>query len=108
MPDFFIYSFKLSICLVGIYFFYYLVLRKLTFYTWNRWFLLTGSGLAFLIPLINVLPLLDNRESSQLKFISIINRLDSISQPLFYDRAAQDFIPDNLSFFFLILFGLGF
>ena len=48
------YLLKLSASLALVGLFYQLVLRRLTFYNWNRWYLLAYSALAFLIPLINL------------------------------------------------------
>lgn len=48
------YIIKLSIALPVVYLFYWLLLRRLTFYNWNRWYLLGYSMLCFFIPLINV------------------------------------------------------
>jgi BlaR1 peptidase M56 len=57
MPGLFTYILKLSISLGVVYLFYHLVLRKLTFYSWNRWYLLGYSFLSFLIALFNITPL---------------------------------------------------
>lgn len=52
------YILKLSISLAVIYAFYWLLLRRLTFYNWNRWYLVVYSAAAFLIPFINLSDLL--------------------------------------------------
>jgi hypothetical protein len=49
MPVLFVYILKLSISLAVVYLFYHFVLRKLTFYTWNRWYLFGYSLLSFFI-----------------------------------------------------------
>lgn len=54
MPFIITYILKLSICLAVVFLFYILVLRKLTFYNANRWYLLGYSLLSFLIPFIDV------------------------------------------------------
>lgn len=51
LPD---YLLKLSLGLSLAWLFYYVVLRRLTFYNWNRWYLLLYSALAFVIPLVNL------------------------------------------------------
>ena len=58
------YLIKLSATLIVIYLFYWLVLRKLTFYMWNRWYLVGYSLAAFLMPLINIHPLLERTRLS--------------------------------------------
>lgn len=50
MENLLIYFFKASIGIVLFYFFYYLVLRKETFYTSNRLYLLAGLILAVMLP----------------------------------------------------------
>lgn len=54
MPVYFVYMLKASACLSVIYLFYILVFRNITYYTWNRYFLLTYCILACIIPLANV------------------------------------------------------
>jgi len=54
MPSTFLYVLKLSIGLGFVWGFYQLFLRRLTFYDWNRWYLLGYSLLCFLIPFIDV------------------------------------------------------
>lgn len=50
----FYYLEKLSISLMVVWLFYQLVLRRLTFYNWNRWYLLGYSLLSFFIASINI------------------------------------------------------
>src|SRR5215211_4764724 len=57
------YLIKLSISLIIVWIFYQFVLRRLTFYTVNRWYLLGCTLLAFLIPLINITPVLGSNEA---------------------------------------------
>lgn len=54
MPSIFLYLLKLSIGLGFVWGFYQLLLRRLTFYHWNRWYLLGYSFLCCFIPLIDV------------------------------------------------------
>ncbi|WP_127130282.1 M56 family metallopeptidase [Pseudoflavitalea rhizosphaerae] len=49
---------KLSIGLAVTWFFYWLLLRRLTFYRWNRLFLLVYPAMAFLVPFIDITGLL--------------------------------------------------
>jgi beta-lactamase regulating signal transducer with metallopeptidase domain len=55
----FIYCLKLSISLAVVSLFYQLVLRRLTFYKWNRYFLICYSCLCFLISFIDISPLIE-------------------------------------------------
>src|SRR5690625_2292222 len=54
MPSLFIYLIKANIALVLFYLAYHFVLRRLTFYTLNRYFLLLGIGFSAIFPLVNI------------------------------------------------------
>ncbi|MCC6287655.1 MAG: TonB-dependent receptor plug domain-containing protein [Chitinophagaceae bacterium] len=62
MPVLIDYIIKLNICLAVVYLFYQLFLRRLTFYNWNRWYLVGYTILSFIIPLINVMPSLQKQK----------------------------------------------
>ncbi len=49
---------KISIGLAVTWLFYWLLLRRLTFYRWNRLFLLVYPAMAFLVPFIDITDLL--------------------------------------------------
>lgn len=51
LPD---YLLKLSIGLSAVALFYELVLCRLTFYQWNRWYLCFYSALCFVVPLVDI------------------------------------------------------
>ena len=70
MPSVFFYILKLSVALAAVYLFYQLVLRRLTFYNWNRWYLLGYATLAFLIPFINITPILESNDWSDVRIIN--------------------------------------
>ncbi|WP_255157655.1 M56 family metallopeptidase [Ferruginibacter sp. HRS2-29] len=62
-----LYFLKLSVNIAVVFLFYYLVLRRLTFYNWNRVYLVACTALSFVIPLINVTPVVQrNRVASDL------------------------------------------
>lgn len=69
MSQLFDYLIKASLCLGVVYLFYYLLLRLLTYYTWNRYFLLLGASLAFIIPLLPVDALMPDQPSAAVTFI---------------------------------------
>ncbi|MCC8409647.1 hypothetical protein LJ707_11970 [Mucilaginibacter sp. UR6-1] len=54
MPAIFEYLLKLSLSIALIYTFYLLVLRRLTFYNLNRWYLAGYTLLCFVIPFVDV------------------------------------------------------
>lgn len=72
MPYIAQYLLKLSISLSVVYLFYALVLRRLTFYTCNRWYLLGYSLLAFFIPFVNISPMLDQGAWNDNKMVQLI------------------------------------
>ena len=72
MPFWIQYLLKLSIGLGGVWLFYQLVLRRLTFYYWNRLFLVGYSAMAFVIPLVNISPVLETNELGGNKLIEFI------------------------------------
>lgn len=67
MPFLLTYILKLSLSLLIIYLFYQFLLRRLTFYNHNRWYLVGYSFLSFLIPLINITPVLERNEWTNAK-----------------------------------------
>ncbi|MGG9963620.1 M56 family metallopeptidase [Ferruginibacter sp. SUN106] len=62
------YILKLSVSLAVVFLFYYFILRKLTFYNHNRWYLLGYTILSFFIPFINIAAVLqkNNWHSSEI------------------------------------------
>ncbi|MCF3111755.1 hypothetical protein LL912_23405 [Niabella sp. CC-SYL272] len=72
MPVIIDYILKLSICLAVVYLFYQLFLRRLTFYNWNRWYLLGYGVLSFVIPLIDVMPELQKKELDRNTLVQMI------------------------------------
>lgn len=57
MSVFALYALKSSVSLAVVWIFYQLLLRRLTFYNLNRWYLLFYSLLSFFIPLIDIGPM---------------------------------------------------
>jgi len=72
MTGLFIYLFKLSISVAVVSIFYRLVLRRMTFYSWNRWYLLGYSFLSFFIAFIDVTPLLQSEAAPYHRVAQII------------------------------------
>ena len=64
------YLLKVSVSLSVVFLFYHLVLRKLTFYQWNRWFLLGYTALSFAIPFLNIESVLEQNEWSANEIVS--------------------------------------
>ena len=74
-----IYLIKCSLSLACLYLFYLLVLRPLTFYRWNRFYLLAYSVLSFFLPLLNVTPLVEQQGYEESGFVSAIPSIGSIA-----------------------------
>ena len=90
MSNFFEYAMKLSLCYGVIYFFYLLLLKPLTHYKGNRFFLLASSALAFFIPLLRIDFFVT---PEKIKSSSFINSIPSFTA----NSAAEIFIPENNS-----------
>lgn len=65
MPFYILYLVKVSICLAVVFLFYHFVLRKLTFYAWNRFYLLGYTIFSFLVPLMDISPVLERNKWSE-------------------------------------------
>ncbi len=72
MPVLIEYLLKVSIALAVVYLFYQLVLRRLTFYNWNRWYLLGYSVLCFVIPFMNITDFLFRHELEEAQLVQLI------------------------------------
>lgn len=78
MHELLLYLFKAGISLGAVVLFYHLILRRMTFYVWNRWYLLGYSALALLLPLINVGPWLQQKEWQSEKLMEWIPPLGAL------------------------------
>ena len=108
MPVLFVYILKLSISLSVVYFFYHFVLRKLTFYTWNRWYLLGYSFLSFFIAFFNITPLLRNSLLNHNKAVQLVPSIYFYSD-ISTGKNAADISQNNWndwnSFFLIVIIG---
>lgn len=75
MPFLLTYILKLSVSLALVFLFYYFILRKLTFYRHNRWYLLGYTLLSFFIPLINISPVLEKNNWADSRVLTWIPAL---------------------------------
>jgi hypothetical protein len=97
MPSIIFYILKLSVALAAVHIFYQLVLRRLTFYNWNRWYLLVYTILAFLIPFINITPILESNEWADIriiKWVPAITENDSLQN--IHDNAVTNLTAWNI------------
>src|SRR5205085_11834097 len=72
MPYLLQYVLKLSLCLALVYLFYHAVLRRLTFYNWNRFYLFGYTIVCFFIPLINITGVLERNQVLNNKVVLFI------------------------------------
>lgn len=88
MPVLIDYIIKLSICLSVVYLFYHLFLRRLTFYNWNRGYLLGYTVLSFVIPVINIMPELQKKQLDQnalMQWIPVVGYKTVVEKPTFLE-----------------------
>ncbi len=108
------YLIKFSISLSVLYIFYKLVLRPLTFYQWNRFYLLSYSLLSFLIPFININPWVDKQVAKDNTLINVIPTIGDYGAFTNNDIAGNITAPEislshqlNSTDWIIILFCLG-
>lgn len=70
MPVYFEYTLKVSIGLAVTFLFYTLLLKRMTYYTWNRYFLLLFTALSFLVPFININVFIQPQHTTAVSFIN--------------------------------------
>ena len=104
MPVLFIYILKLSICLAVVYLFYHIVLRKLTFHSWNRWYLMGYSCFSFFIAFFNITPLFQNGLGHYGKTLQLVPAIDFYNGRITPINTAKDISQSNWSNWDLGLF----
>lgn len=82
MPVYFEYALKVSLCLAIIFLFYTLLLKRMTYYTWNRYFLLLFSMLSFVVPFININVFVQSQQLDNLLFVKQIPIIPNNKVPL--------------------------
>ena len=91
MPYLVQYILKLSLSLSLVYLFYEFVLRRLTFYNWNRFYLIIYTILCFFIPLINIAPVLERNEMLNSKVVSFIPSINNV-----HEGTSANYIPGKV------------
>ncbi len=100
MPFLFQYLIKFSISLAVLYIFYYLVLRPLTFYQWNRFYLVCYSLLSFVIPFINITEWLTVKDIDNSYLINSIPAVDKLTFHSFNTSSERNILSAVLSWNF--------
>jgi hypothetical protein len=94
MPAYLLYPIKLSCSLALIWLFYRGLLRNLTFFRLNRWYLVGYSVLCFLIPLIDIGPMLESDSAGGPVLITrIIPAVSTYAAPLAPASAPTSIFP---------------
>jgi TonB-dependent SusC/RagA subfamily outer membrane receptor len=106
MPTSFLYFAKLSASLALVWLLYQLLFRKLTFYRWNRWYLLGYTLLSFFIPLINIEPILEKSTTGEPLVLQFIPNFGNyVAGETSFVRSAS--WTTNLWYVFLAIIGVG-
>ncbi len=82
MPYFIEFLLKASLGLTFVYLFYYLVLSRHTFYTWNRWYLRVFIWGAFIIPCIDISPAIQTSNLGQTSVVQMVPSVSAVSRTI--------------------------
>jgi len=104
MPILFQYLLKLSVSLGIMYLFYQFVLRRLTFYNHNRWYLTGYSLLCFFISFINISPILEKNEVVSHEIVTFIPAVEMLTTKVSPDPAVAKGPGQWTSWSWLLLF----
>src|SRR5580698_4533302 len=97
MPAFILYLLKFSISIAIVYLFYQLLLRRLTFYAWNRLYLFGYCLLCFVIPFINISLLTQQHHFDNVQLIRYIPVIENYTAALPARAIVQNTITENHS-----------
>jgi hypothetical protein len=97
MPAFIIYMLKFSISIPIVYLFYQLLLRRLTFYAWNRLYLFGYCLLCFAIPFINISPLTQQHHFDNTQLIQSIPVIENYAAASPVHAIVQNVVRENHS-----------
>ncbi|MCG7855580.1 hypothetical protein MD537_01245 [Flavihumibacter sediminis] len=102
MPAILIYILKMSISLAAVYIFYFLLLRQMTFYQWNRWYLLVYAIMCFVLPFMDIYWWLDSSPQD----ISFLQYMPAIGDFPATETALQENLLYNWNWL-TVLIGVG-
>jgi len=100
MPFFIQYLIKFSISVGLLYLFYYVVLLPLTFYQWNRFYLVCYSLLSFVIPFINITEWLTVKNIDNSYLVNSIPAVDKLTSHSFNTLGERNILSPVLSWNF--------
>jgi TonB-dependent SusC/RagA subfamily outer membrane receptor len=107
MPFVLIYLIRLTVAIMLFYGLYRLLLRQLTFYRWNRYYLAGYGAISLVLPFLNFDFLFATSESNQL--ITSIPSINQVSlAQLSSATPERDWLGENYAMMLLLLFSAGF
>ena len=109
MSPFIEYLLKVTIGFAVVSCFYQFVLRKYTFYNWNRWYLLLYPALVFFIPLINVDQTLEQVRLADRQIIAFVPAVQHFTRPaaeVIENTGSETMLMSNWDML-AVLFGIG-
>jgi TonB-dependent SusC/RagA subfamily outer membrane receptor len=106
MPFVFIYLIRLTIAIALFYGLYRLLLRQLTFYRWNRYYLAGYGAISLVLPFLNFDFLFHTSDSNQL--ITSIPSINEVSLAQFSSATPErDWLSENYAIVLILLFSAG-
>ena len=109
MSPFIEYLLKVTIGFAVVSCFYQVVLRKYTFYNWNRWYLLIYPALVFFIPLISVNQALEQVRLADRQIIAFVPAVQHFIRPAaeaIENTGSETMLMSNWDML-AVLFGIG-
>lgn len=102
MPFIFLYIIKLSLCLAVVYVFYRMVLQRLTFYNWNRYYLLLYTLASFYIPLVDVSSVLAENNLQSARLVQLVPAMGGFDEVNTVSTFNQFFSLNNIALLLLL------
>lgn len=102
MPVYFDYALKVSLCLAIVFLFYFLMLKRMTYYTWNRYFLLVFSLLSFIVPFVNVGLFIHSQQLESVPLVSQIPVIANKKIPMNFGDSYKAFDYWSIIFLFYV------
>lgn len=90
------YGIKLSLALAVVWIFYAVLLRRLTFYTINRWYLVVYSALALLVPFIDITPVIEQNDWTSNGIVRFVPTIDNYHDETSSQNSFSFFEKSNL------------
>jgi beta-lactamase regulating signal transducer with metallopeptidase domain len=89
-----------------VYLFYLVFLRRLTFYSWNRWYLLLYSMVCFIIPFVNIFQLFSEPALQQSPIVQYIPSIEEMTIPHTHAWVTEPAFTMNIIYIVVIMAGM--